>query len=508
MTTPAGAGRTRRSGAAGRSDAVAPTAVTTTARRQTCRRAVVRPAPAADHRRVGACLLLLRPAGPAARRAGRGRLHLRRGRRGARAGRRTRRSAATRPRPASGVRRAAAPLETLIRLFLLQAPVAARRRRARRCPAWSTGWRVEGLLERTRRRGRRPARRPPLRHRRPRPVGRQRPDPRPRRQRRPGRRRPRPRHQLGLDARWPSSPSASRSAGPSTSAPAAACRRCTSPPTPARSSPPTSTARALRLTRFNAALNEVAAPVDVRDGLVLRAGRGRALRPDRHQPAVRDLAGDRGAAGLPRLRPARRPRRRGHRPRRARPPHRRRLVPGAGQLGRSPTACRGTSGSAGWLPDGLRRATSCSARCSTRRRTSSSGSRTPACTARPDYLRRYDTWLSWFEEQGIEARRLRLDQPAPQRRRRRAELLEWPYDVEQPIAPAIRGLGRRSAATPVVEPRLAGLRGARRRPPGDRRARPAPRTPRRSCCASSAACAGPARSTPSRPRWSGPATAT
>jgi hypothetical protein len=44
----------------------------------------------------------------------------------------------------------------------------------------------------------------------------------------------------------------------------------------------------------------------------------RRLRPDRHQPAVRDLAGDGGAPGLPRLRPARRPRRRGHRPRRAR----------------------------------------------------------------------------------------------------------------------------------------------------------------------------------------------
>ncbi|MBA2955430.1 methyltransferase [Nocardioides sp. MAH-18] len=56
----------------------------------------------------------------------------------------------------------------------------------------------------------------------------------------------------------------------------------------------------------------------------------------------------------------------------------------------------------------------------------------------PDYAARYDTWLSWFEEQGIEAvgfgwinlRRSGAADPA-------RELLEWPYDVEQPIASAI-----------------------------------------------------------------------
>lgn len=56
-----------------------------------------------------------------------------------------------------------------------------------------------------------------------------------------------------------------------------------------------------------------------------------------------------------------------------------------------------------------------------------------------DYAVRYDTWLSWFEEQGIEAvgfgwinlRRSGAADPA-------RELLEWPYDVEQPIAPALR----------------------------------------------------------------------
>lgn len=57
----------------------------------------------------------------------------------------------------------------------------------------------------------------------------------------------------------------------------------------------------------------------------------------------------------------------------------------------------------------------------------------------PDYLVRYDTWLSWFEEQGIEAVgfgwiNLRRRTGSDQRRR---ELLAWPYEVEQPVAPAI-----------------------------------------------------------------------
>jgi hypothetical protein len=58
-----------------------------------------------------------------------------------------------------------------------------------------------------------------------------------------------------------------------------------------------------------------------------------------------------------------------------------------------------------------------------------------------DYSRRYDTWLSWFEDQGIEAvgfgwvslrRRTGSEVGTPVR-----DLLEWPYDVEQPVAAAI-----------------------------------------------------------------------
>nr|WP_221634411.1 methyltransferase [Nocardioides luti] len=64
----------------------------------------------------------------------------------------------------------------------------------------------------------------------------------------------------------------------------------------------------------------------------------------------------------------------------------------------------------------------------------------------PDYLVRYDTWLSWFEDQGIEAvgfgwinlrRTATADQPGARTR----DFLEWPYDVEQPIAPAIHAWG-------------------------------------------------------------------
>jgi hypothetical protein len=71
-----------------------------------------------------------------------------------------------------------------------------------------------------------------------------------------------------------------------------------------------------------------------------------------------------------------------------------------------------------------------------------------------DYLHRYDTWLAWFEKQGIEAVgfgwiNLRK-RPAGAEGEATYRLEEWPYDVEQPIAPAIASWG---AAVDV----LAGL---------------------------------------------------
>ena len=55
----------------------------------------------------------------------------------------------------------------------------------------------------------------------------------------------------------------------------------------------------------------------------------------------------------------------------------------------------------------------------------------------PDYHERYDTWLSWFDEQGAEAVgfgwiNLRRTTVQPTVR-----LEDWPYDVEQPIAPEV-----------------------------------------------------------------------
>ncbi|GAA1953685.1 class I SAM-dependent methyltransferase [Nocardioides panacihumi] len=59
-----------------------------------------------------------------------------------------------------------------------------------------------------------------------------------------------------------------------------------------------------------------------------------------------------------------------------------------------------------------------------------------------DYRLRYDTWLSWMEEQGVEGVGfgwINLHKTGGPGSRR--ELLEWPYDVEQPIAPAIASWG-------------------------------------------------------------------
>jgi hypothetical protein len=59
----------------------------------------------------------------------------------------------------------------------------------------------------------------------------------------------------------------------------------------------------------------------------------------------------------------------------------------------------------------------------------------------PEYHARYDTWLSWFEEQGAEGvgfgwinlRRTDAEDPT-------VRLEDWPYDVEQPIGPEVTDL--------------------------------------------------------------------
>jgi hypothetical protein len=62
---------------------------------------------------------------------------------------------------------------------------------------------------------------------------------------------------------------------------------------------------------------------------------------------------------------------------------------------------------------------------------------------RPDYPERYDEWLSWFERQGAEAvgfgwLNLRRTDEAPDVR-----LEEWPYDVEQTLGPEVAAHFRR-----------------------------------------------------------------
>ncbi len=86
----------------------------------------------------------------------------------------------------------------------------------------------------------------------------------------------------------------------------------------------------------------------------------------------------------------------------------------------------------------------------------------------PDYLERYDTWLSWFEDQRIEA--VGFGWVNLRRGGSARSLLDWPYDVEQPIADAIRdwgdatrvavGLGSRLVARPDLVQEALGPVGA------------------------------------------------
>jgi hypothetical protein len=72
-----------------------------------------------------------------------------------------------------------------------------------------------------------------------------------------------------------------------------------------------------------------------------------------------------------------------------------------------------------------------------------------------DYLRRYDTWLSWFGDQGIEAVgfgwvNLRASGAGDVA----TDFLDWPYDVEQPIAPAVHEWGEAARARVDLDTRL------------------------------------------------------
>jgi protein-L-isoaspartate O-methyltransferase len=82
----------------------------------------------------------------------------------------------------------------------------------------------------------------------------------------------------------------------------------------------------------------------------------------------------------------------------------------------------------------------------------------------PDYADRYDRWLGWFEEQRIEAVgfgwvNLRKVGDGGLDRQPVLRLEEWPYDVEQPLGPEVAAWGRRVAWRAAVDD--AGLLGAR-----------------------------------------------
>jgi len=82
----------------------------------------------------------------------------------------------------------------------------------------------------------------------------------------------------------------------------------------------------------------------------------------------------------------------------------------------------------------------------------------------PDYVSRYDAWLAWFDEQGIDAigfgwlnlRKAGRENPVRM-------LEEWPYEVEQPVGPAVAAWAARLDAMPPTDDDLvrARLRQAR-----------------------------------------------
>jgi hypothetical protein len=77
----------------------------------------------------------------------------------------------------------------------------------------------------------------------------------------------------------------------------------------------------------------------------------------------------------------------------------------------------------------------------------------------PDYVRRYDTWLSWFEDQKIDAIgfgwiNLRTTSAAPDLR-----LEEWRWEVEQPLGPEVDAhFGRVAALRDLADAELVASR--------------------------------------------------
>ena len=77
----------------------------------------------------------------------------------------------------------------------------------------------------------------------------------------------------------------------------------------------------------------------------------------------------------------------------------------------------------------------------------------------PEYVSRYDTWLAWFDEQGVDAigfgwlTMRKAGRQVPSR-----VLEEWPYEIEQPVAPAISEWADRMDALPESDDALVDAR--------------------------------------------------
>ena len=206
-------------------------------------------------------------------------------------------------------------------------------------------------------------------------------------------------------------------------------------------------ARALAITAFNAALNEV--EVDVRDGSLWEPVAGETFDlVTTNPPFVISPATDRAAAGWSTATPGS-PATRSSRPSSAaRPP----TWPTAAGATSWPTGRSGhgqpwADRVADWLPD------DCDALVVQREVLDP-----PAYVelwlkdagrhGTAGYLEAYDAWLRLVRRAGHRGGRLRLAQPAQGRdtpARRARELLDHPYAVEQPIAAAVEAWGARPA---------------------------------------------------------------
>ncbi len=219
--------------------------------------------------------------------------------------------------------------------------------------------------------------------------------------------------------------------------------------------------RALWMTRFNAALNEVADQIDVREGSFFEPVRGErfdliatnppfVISPATGERLVyRDsgLPGDRVVEDIVRAAP--------------------RLLNDAGwcQILGNWVIAEGLGWDerlAGWLDDSVdalvvqREILDPAEYVELWLKDSGHHPSTGSGQAAEDYVRRYDTWLSWMTEQGIEGIGfgwINLHKTGGGVH----ETMDWPYAVEQPIAPAIADWGR-AAHAPVSLASVLALR--------------------------------------------------